>query len=73
MQQNVKTYKHYTRKEMFLNIRRTWCRTSFCKGWKSKRGGIVKWYSVRASNEDLTTRKATKNCEKGKVIEVIIL
>jgi hypothetical protein len=73
MQQNVKTYKHYTRKEMCLSTRRIWCRSSCCWGWRRKRGGILKWYSARASNEDLTTRKMTKKCREEKVIEVIFL
>jgi hypothetical protein len=31
----------------------------------------VKWYSARASNEDMTARKTKKKCEQGKVIEDI--
>jgi hypothetical protein len=33
----------------------------------------LKWYSARASNEDLTSRKTTKKCEEEKAIEVIFL
>jgi hypothetical protein len=71
MQQNVKTYKHYKRKKICLSTRRIWSQTSCCWGWKRKRGGILKWYSARASNEDLTTRKTMKKCEEEKMIEVI--
>ena len=49
--------------KLYSNTRRIWCVGRRTVGAdKKKRGEIVKWYSARASNEDLTTRKMTKKC-----------
>jgi hypothetical protein len=42
--------------------------------WSEERENeVVRWYCMRTSNEDLTTRKTTEKCEDEKVSEAVFL